>query len=306
MNKILYIALILMFFLACNQTKVKENTTKLIDTVSVEIEKKKDLIQKEEAKPPISDKIKIENYTQKTVLEISDADTHLINDNYYPDFNFQSDFVKRFFWAYSEYNDTSGSTKEICYAVIKRENDFFIDTVLTYRTMIEFEGCNESHEVNLYDLKDKVYLLVDKAANLKIGKIDYLPMIKYDHHVTPSQKFVIQNDSNSIVLDYNAVLCEKSFEYKGLGTIMPTFFNIRLVLIDSLINYNQDLFVSPHQHRALLHDIWIGDINGDKDYDYILTFYANDVCEYRSLYLSDKKSYELVDYRGSYEMCDCP
>jgi hypothetical protein len=306
MNKLTYIALILIFFSACNKTKSKKTVTENIDTISVEIEEEKGLIQEEKLEPKVSEKITIDRYEQKTVVDISDSNAHLITDNHYPDFDFQTDFVKRFFWQFSEYNDTTGSIKEMCYAVIKKEEGFFIDTLLTYKTLIEFEGCNESHQVNLYDSKDKVFLLIDKSAKLEIGMIEYLPLVEYDYHVTPSQRFIIQGDSNKVTLDYNATLCEKTFEYKGLGTIMPTFFNISLKLSDNFTNDTQDMFISPHQHRALLHDIWIGDINGDEIYDYILTFYANDVCEYRSLYLSDKADSKLVDYKGSYEMCDCP
>ncbi|URW80929.1 hypothetical protein [Xiashengella succiniciproducens] len=306
MNKLTYIALILIAFTACNQTKTQKTETEYADTISVEIEREKDLVQVENLEPKVSEKITIDKYEQKSVMDISDSNAYLIVDKSYPDFNFQTDFVKRYFWQFSEYNDTTGSTKEICYGLIRRENEFFIDTLLTYKTLIEFEGCNESHQVNLYDSKDKVFLLIDKSAKLEIGKIEYLPLIDYDYHVTPSQRFIIQSDSNEITLDYNATLCEKTFEYNGLGTIMPTFFNITLKLTDSMTNDIQYLFISPHQHRALLHDIWIGDINGDKTYDYVLTYYANDVCEYRSLYLSNKADYKLVDYKGSYEMCDCP
>jgi hypothetical protein len=305
MKKLSNIFLILILVVACKQAENSKTEVEPKDSIIVMSESKKELIQEKE-KPQISDKIKIVNYKQKTVLNISDTNAYLIEEGFFPEINLQTDFIKRYFWRYHSYNDTSNSIKEMCYALFQNDNGYYLDTVMTYKTLIEFEGCNESHEVNLYDSKEKAFLLFDKSAKLEIGKVDYLSMMRYEYQVPPSQKILIRSDSSYISLDYNAILCEKTFQYKGLGTIQPTFFNIKLELFDSRTNYKKDLFVSPHQHTALLHDIWVGDINNDSIYDYILTIYASDVCEYRSLFLSDSTSIEILDYKGSYEMCDCP
>ena len=61
-------------------------------------------------------------------------------------------------------------------------------------------------------------------------------------------KFSVELNTNNYVFLYSADLCLNGFEYKGYGTVWPTYYNLKLKLVNQESSIEQVVYKYPHSH----------------------------------------------------------
>jgi len=119
----------------------------------------------------------------------------------------------------------------------------------------------------------------------------------------PSRRYEIGN----YIIEHTASFSEGGFgRADGSGTIMPTFFNLKVSITDTKRNKSQTLLKRPFSSfHFQLASVLIADINCDSIPDIILTV-EDEMCELTLFYLSTPDGDSLFKFVGLSENCICP
>lgn len=76
-----------------------------------------------------------------------------------------------------------------------------------------------------------------------------------DRHIEPNKKIIYVDNKRDLEFSYLADFCNGFFEYKGFGTVSPTYFNISLNVKDLKTGKIQCLLKIPHENLYRLNNI---------------------------------------------------
>lgn len=156
-------------------------------------------------------------------------------------------------------------------------------------------------------LFDKNIRLDEKQINLQF--IEPRQPIKFSHEriyreelLEKNVKFGIEFNKVNYDLFYTADLCLNGFQYEGLGTIYPTYYNLELKMVDKNSGTEQNLYRNSHSASYNISEIILGDIDNDSKPDIIYKV-CDEMCIRRIIFLSSKReSNQLMKYIGQTEI----
>jgi len=125
--------------------------------------------------------------------------------------------------------------------------------------------------------------------------------------IPPYKKITYLDSENNYEFLYTSRFCSGHFQIRGLGTILPTFFNLELRVKDLKTGKSSLLIQYPHDNDFKIKSIELGDINKDNKKDVIVTIETM-LCRERILFLtSDNPSNEPFVFIGRMIIyCDYP
>lgn len=182
-------------------------------------------------------------------------------------------------------------------AVVKNNDTFIVKTYLTEVHYFYNEAINDVERAIRIIGNDTVssvdiFLMFKEEKDFPKGEVTLTKIeSKKNRWILPGDEFVYDN-KEFLKFTYSGILTVP-FQFKGLGTIEPTYINVSLVVTDSCGN-QQEIFKLPHTFFERLHRVFLCDINGDSRKDIILDI-ENELGELRYLYISRLEN-EVVKY----------
>jgi hypothetical protein len=206
----------------------------------------------------------------------------------------------------------NGTRKER-YAITKSGSLFQLSQHQTIKRYLFEEGAGVRSYISIdetpgYSYKQVFCIFNDNVAysNTNI-EFDTICSLTGDRIIIPNKRITYRDDQNNYEFIYSAILCTEKFQYYGLGTILPTFINLKLTIEDKKSGKTQTILQIPHDHQYKLTNILLGDINSDNKKDLILQI-ETDCCQERLIYLSgqDIKNGPFTYIGNMIIYCDYP
>ena len=203
----------------------------------------------------------------------------------------------------------NNETKELC-AITTDGNLYHLRKHRTIKRYLFWEGAGVRKYVSIDEKPgfrvDKVFCIfreniIYHDSDFSIFKISPL---NNEQVISPNKIITFSDNNNNYELTYLAEYCTGGFEYKGYGTMSPTFYNLRLDIKDLKTGNTQRLLQIPHDRLYQLKDIQIADINGDKKVDIVIHL-TEESCIRRLVYISTpENNRNIVKFIG-HMIFDC-
>ena len=220
-------------------------------------------------------------------------------------------------WKIKNKIEDDGETGYL-YGLIRNKDHFYIKKI-PYKIHYLFgeigggykiEKCYVSGKTNI----DKIIILfkdhiILPENQVKIGQIGPVVSQDFMHYQGPICNMLEKNirtkfqyDSTLYEIDYVASLCTGEYEFNGMGTIYPVYFNIAVKLKNNDSGIEQVIYKIPDDSNYNIADIMYGVIDSDGELDIILSI-CNEYCRKQLVFLSSKKEDEaLLKYMGETEV----
>jgi hypothetical protein len=264
-----------------------------------------------------------------SIRKIDNTNDSIINPITYPDFNknglvlnvasteyydFQKEhFVKK---AVQDYIENKGITdngnQNKRFAIIQNRDEYLLNEFQTETRYYYDEGCGIIKNIAIIGgeniLDQDIFCIFDNNPNLKINEFRILKIEdNQNRYIQPKRKIDFSDKLDSLEIFYKGIYCYESFEYDGIGTIMPLYVNAVLTIKDRITQNEEILMKLPYNGFFNIKSISLADINLDKHYDIFLEI-EDELCIYRMIYLTEKKNgLTKYNYIGKMEVyCDCP
>lgn len=264
-----------------------------------------------------------------SISKIDETNDSLINSNKYPDltrnglvlnvasteyYDFQKeDYIKEIvddFIVNNKINDNRTKTKR--FAIIKRDSIYILDEFLTETRYYYDEGCGVIKNIAIIgneNITDQnIFCIFNNRTELKPKGINLNSIEnRKSRYIEPKNKIIYTSGFEKITITYKGTYCFESFEYGGLGTIMPLYINVTLSVKDSEMNNGEIVLQLPHNAFFNIKSITLAKINSDKYSDLIIEI-EDELCIERLIYLTNNTNgVTQYDYIGKMEVyCDCP
>lgn len=263
-----------------------------------------------------------------SIPKIDYTNDSIINPISYPDFNknglvlnvasteyydFQKeDFVKK---AVQEYIDNNGITdngkQTKRFAIIQNGEESSLNEFQTETRYYYYEGCGIIKNIAIISeniVDEKIFCIFEKNPTLNPNRFRIKTIEdSRNRYIEPNREITYSDQLDSLSIIYKGTYCYESFEYDGLGTIMPLFINVTLCIKDLKNRQEEKLIRIPYNHSFKLKKIILADINSDSHNDVIIET-EDELCVYRIIYLTKIKSgLTQYNYIGRMKVyCDCP
>jgi hypothetical protein len=192
-------------------------------------------------------------------------------------------------------NVTDNETKEERYAITKSGLQFQLRKHQTIKRYLFGEGAGVKSYISIDETpgysEEQVFCIFNDNVDYSNTNIEFdtICSITGERIIIPNKKINYRDNQNDYEFIYSAILCTEKFQYHGLGTILPTFFNLKLTIEDKKSGKSQTILQIPHDHQYKLSNILLGDINSDNKNDIILQI-ETELCQERLIYLSVQDS----------------
>lgn len=264
-----------------------------------------------------------------SIRKIDKTNNSLINPTEYPDFklngialnvasteyyDFQKeDFVKNIVKEYIESNnilDNGKRTKR--FSIVIKDSGFILNEYQTETRYYYDEGCGVIKNVAIIGKENiigqDIFCIFENEIlpypkQIKITTIED----SQNRYIEPKRKVTFSDKLDSLTISYKGTYCYESFEYGGLGTIMPLYINVTLSIKDKVTQNEEILLQLPHNNNFNIKSISVADLNSDRHNDIIIET-EEELCNFRMIYLTEKnKGLIKYNYIGRMEVhCDCP
>lgn len=148
------------------------------------------------------------------------------------------------------------------------------------------------------DEKQVSMTVIEPHRSIKFPRSNY----SYDTLMPRNVSFKFRFDHDFYQLNYCASLAINGYNFKGIGTIQPVFFNVSLKLINLGTNEEQIIYKNPNSINSNLSEIKVGNIDDDNMPDILLSI-SNEASGISLVYLSNSRTSEpLLKYIGYTEV----
>jgi len=263
-----------------------------------------------------------------SIARIDNTNDSIINPISYPDlgknglvvnvastelFDFQNeDYVKK---IVQEYFDKKGivdnETQTKRFAIIKKREEFILNEFQTETRYYYDEGCEIVKKIAIVSenvVSENIFCIFQESPILTHRRFNYQTIEDcQNRYIEPRKAITYSDNLDSLKLIYEGTSCYESFEYGGLGTIMPLFINVSLRILDLKNKQDEKIIQIPYNYSFNIKNIKLADINSDMHNDIIIET-EDELCTYRMVYLTNiKNGITKYDYIGKMEVyCDCP
>jgi len=181
------------------------------------------------------------------------------------------------------------------YAITNKDNQYKLRKHQTIKRYLYGEGSGVKSYISIDEdpgyYENEVFCIFND--NVDYPNSDFtmfeISSANNDRHIEPNKKITFIDKKGDLEFIYHADLCKGFFEYKGYGTVFPTYFNISLNVKDLKTGKIQSLLKIPHENLYRLNNIQIADFNNDKVNDIILQL-ETELCILRLIYISEPKN----------------
>ena len=177
------------------------------------------------------------------------------------------------------------------YALTIEGNQFLLRKHKTIKRYLYGEGAGVRSYISIDEepgyQENNILLIFNKNVNLSdnIFEMDSILPESGCSFIPPYKRINYLDSENNYEFLYTSGFCSDHFQFRGLGTILPTFFNLDLRITDLKTGKSNILIQYPHDHDFKIKSIGLGDINKDNKKDIILTIETM-LCMERILFLS--------------------
>jgi predicted protein tyrosine phosphatase len=206
----------------------------------------------------------------------------------------------------NEYQITDNQYKSKRFALIKENENYFVREFLTEVGYYYGEEAGVRKRVAIIG-KDKIkseniFLMFSEDYNFPQGKIDLFEIKNHDENrILPENEIIYKDSCENLSFRHSGILCKGTFQFKGTGTISPTYINVKLVVVDLKTGIEQELYKLPYTFYEGLRKIVLCDINGDNYKDIVLEV-EDELSGHRLLFLTNFKDTKVVyDFIGIME-----
>lgn len=202
---------------------------------------------------------------------------------------------------------------KVRYAVTKVGNQFILQKHKTIKRYLYGEGAGVMSYISINEdpgyQENKILFIFNNNVNYLNNNfnIDSILPESNSSFIPPYKKINYQDSENNYEFLYTSKFCSGHFQFRGFGTIQPTFYNLELRVTDLKTGKSNILVQYPHDYDFRIKSIELGDINKDNKKDIIITIETM-LCMERILFLtSDNPDYEPFVFIGRMIVyCDYP
>ena len=182
-------------------------------------------------------------------------------------------------------------TRKERYAITKSGSQFQLRKHQTIKRYLFGEGSGVKSYISIDEKpgypEEEIFCIFNDNVGYSDTDIEFdtISSLTGERIIIPNRKIIYKDDATDYEFTYSAILCTERFQYGGVGTILPTFFNLKLTVSDKKSGKTQTILQIPHDHQYKLSNILLADINGDNKKDVILQI-ETELCQERLIYLS--------------------
>lgn len=190
---------------------------------------------------------------------------------------------------------SDNGTRKERYAITRRGSQFQLRKHQTIKRYIFGQGSGVNSYISIDETpgysEENVFCIFNNYVDYSNVDFEFDSIFpsKQDGFIIPNKKINYQDDRDNYEFVYTAKLCTDKFQFGGFGSMLPTYFNLKLTVTDIISGKTQTLLQIPHDNFTKLRCIQIGDINGDNKKDIIIQI-ETEVCQERLIYLSTQDS----------------
>jgi len=176
------------------------------------------------------------------------------------------------------------------YAIVKNDERYLMKEYLTEVGYYYEEGGGVRRRISIIGgdtvKSNDIFLMFDEDLHFTEREIDLVKIEHKDEYwILPENEILYKEGKERLTFEYSGILSTKSFQYGGMGTIEPTYVNVRFVIKNQDTGSEHEIFKLPYTFNTGLRDIILCDINGDRRKDIILEI-EDELSRHRLLYLT--------------------